>query len=310
MVAGNRKLTSRVLPGELNKEAGSLSNLSSKIMKTFLLLALSFTTALAQVANAARAEDQDQLKHPKKQQQAPSNRPTAVVPTPKFQQNTNVRPPAPIYRAPQINPVNTNPAPKVRSFPAQDTVRANRPNLNPAPMPRIRPNPSIVMPPQTTTTVQPNINPRNRVDRNDRNRNDSNWRNRSSNNNSWYEARRRHQRHHHDRNWWRSHFTRFALFCGGYYFWDGGYWYPAYGYHPRYNTYIYDEPIYGYNDLDPAQVISNVQAELQRLGYYRYAVDGQMGPATRAALADYQRDNGLSITAAIDEPTLASLGLG
>ena len=84
---------------------------------------------------------------------------------------------------------------------------------------------------------------------------------------------------------------------------------PAYGYDPAYNTYAYDEPIYGYNDLDPAQVIANVQTELQRLGYYRYAVDGWMGPMTRAAIANYQRDNGLAITSAIDGPTLQSLGL-
>ena len=56
-------------------------------------------------------------------------------------------------------------------------------------------------------------------------------------------------------------------------------------------------------------MIANVQTELQRLGYYRYAVDGEMGPATRAAIANYQRDTGLAITSAIDEPTLQSLGL-
>jgi hypothetical protein len=138
-----------------------------------------------------------------------------------------------------------------------------------------------------------------------------NWQNQSRNwnNVTWAEARRRHHRDHHDRNWWTSRYTRFALFGTGYYFWDGGYWYPAYGYDPGYNTYSYDEPIYGYNDLDPAQVIANVQTELQRLGYYRYAVDGTMGPATRAAIANYQRDRGLSITSAIDGPTLDSLGL-
>ena len=148
---------------------------------------------------------------------------------------------------------------------------------------------------------------RNRNDQDNRNRN---WRNQNSNdNNSWQQARRRHHRQHHHRNWWRSHYTRFAIFGTGYYFWDNGYWFPAYGYDPAYNTYAYEEPIYGYGDLEPAQVIANVQTELQRLGYYRYAVDGQMGPATRAAIADFQRDNGLAITSAIDGPTLQSLGL-
>jgi len=279
-------------------------------MKTLLLLAFSFTIALAQAATA-KPEDQDQLKHPNKQKQAPATRQTAVTQAPKIQRNPTVRQQMPVARPPQVNPVVTNPnqTRKMHSF-DQDSARINRPNRNPDRMPRIRPNQNVVTTPQVTTTVDPNVN-RNRIDRSDRNRNDSNWRNRTSNNNnnSWQEARRRHHRSHHDRNWWRSHFTRFALFGSGYYFWDNGYWYPAYGYDSGYNTYAYEEPIYGYNDLDPAQVISSVQTELQRLGYYRYAVDGQMGPATRAAIANYQRDNGLSITSAIDEPTLESLGL-
>lgn len=276
-------------------------------MKTFLLLAFSFTTALAQIANGAQAEDQDQAKHPNKQRQAPHTPKTAVTQAPRFQRNPTVHQQMPVSRTPRVNPVITNRTPRVRSF-DQDAARMNRPNRTPDMMPRIRPNQKVVVSPQTTTTVQPRVD-RNRFDR-DRNWNNSNWRNRISNNNNWEEARRRHHRNHHDRNWWRSHFTRFALFGSGYYFWDGGYWYPAYGYDPGYNTYAYEEPIYGYNDLDPEQVISSVQTELQRLGYYRYAVDGQMGPATRAAIATYQRDTGLSITAAIDEPTLQSLGLG
>jgi hypothetical protein len=178
-------------------------------------------------------------------------------------------------------------------------------------MPRVRPNQTVVTTPRTTTTVEANVNARKRSDWDNRNRTDkNNWQNRvTTNNYSWEEARRRHQRNHHDRSWWRSRYSRFALFSSGYYFWDSGYWYPAYGYDSRYNSYSYDEPIYGYNDLDPEQVISTVQTKLQRLGYYRYAVDGQMGPATRAAIANYQRDTGISITAAIDEPTLQSLGL-
>ena len=38
---------------------------------------------------------------------------------------------------------------------------------------------------------------------------------------------------------------------------------------PHYNTYAYEEPIYGYGDLEPGQVIANVQTALQKLGYYR-----------------------------------------
>jgi hypothetical protein len=112
----------------------------------------------------------------------------------------------------------------------------------------------------------------------------------------------------HDRDWWRNHHSRIVFVFGSPYFWDAGYWYPAWGYYPN-AYYAYDGPIYGYNDLPPDQVVANVQAALQAQGYYHGAVDGLLGPLTRAAIADYQRDHGLYITSAIDEPTLSSLGM-
>lgn len=126
---------------------------------------------------------------------------------------------------------------------------------------------------------------------------------------SYDEARRYHRRERRDRTWWRSNYSRFALFGGGYYYWDRGYWYPAYGYDPSYSTYTYDEPIYGYNQMEPRQVMVRVQRELRRDGYYRGAIDGLIGPMTRAALARFQRDNGLYVTRRIDGPTLAALGV-
>lgn len=277
-------------------------------MKTFLLLAFALTTALGQFAHAAQPEDQDQVKPTKKQQQAPSNRQLAPAQPSKIQRSATVPQQAPVNRGPQLSPVAPKPMPKVRQYVDQDQARPTRPLKSPDMMPRIRPNQNVVTTPRTITPVQPNVDGRNRYNRDDRNRNND-WRNRSNTSTSWYEARRRHHRQHHHRDWWRSRYSRFALFGTGYYFWDNGYWFPAYGYDPAYNTYAYAEPIYGYDDLEPAQVIANVQTELQRLGYYRYAVDGQMGPATRAAIANYQRDTGLAITSAIDEPTLQSLGL-
>jgi hypothetical protein len=126
---------------------------------------------------------------------------------------------------------------------------------------------------------------------------------------SYDEARRYQLRDHHDRDWWRSRYNRFALFGGGYYYWDRGYWYPAYGYDPRYNRYAYDEPIYGYNYMEPRQVMVRVQRELRREGYYRGPIDGLIGPMTRAALARFQYDAGLRVTRRIDGPTLAALGV-
>ncbi len=123
-----------------------------------------------------------------------------------------------------------------------------------------------------------------------------------------YAAFRNYQRQWHDRTWWRSHFNTIVFVNGGWYYWNIGYWYPAWGYAP-YAYYPYDGPIYGYNYLAPDQVIVDVQTQLQRDGYYAGPIDGVLGPMTRQAIAAFQADHGLAVTSAIDEPTVASLGL-
>jgi hypothetical protein len=112
----------------------------------------------------------------------------------------------------------------------------------------------------------------------------------------------------HDCNWWRNHCHTIILIGGGFYAWDLGYWYPAYGYDSYNSNYAYDGPIYGYDGLPPDQIIGNVQYALQQLGYFAEAVDGVLGPITQQAIADYQLDNGLNVTGAIDRPTLVALG--
>jgi hypothetical protein len=112
----------------------------------------------------------------------------------------------------------------------------------------------------------------------------------------------------HDKDWWRNHHNRFTQCSGGWYYWQAGYWYPAWGYSSAYSYYPYDGPIYAYAGLAPDQVIAQVQAALQALGYYNGPINGVTDWPTREALAAYQRDHGLYITSAIDEPTLESLG--
>jgi hypothetical protein len=123
-----------------------------------------------------------------------------------------------------------------------------------------------------------------------------------------YEAFRTYRPQWHHRDWWRHHCHRIVFIYGGWYFWNAGWWYPAWGYDAN-AYYPYDGPIYAYNDLSPDQVIANVQAALQEQGYYTGEVDGILGPLTRAALARFQEDHGLYITSAIDPPTLQSLGM-
>src|SRR5438552_199071 len=126
-----------------------------------------------------------------------------------------------------------------------------------------------------------------------------------------YEVFRSYRPERHDQGWYRSHYNRVELIGGGYYFWNNGYWYPAWGYDPSAEYYAYDGPIYvGHRAEPPDKVIADVQAVLQEMGYYKGEVDGLLGPLTREALTSYQGDNGLTTTAAIDQPTLDSLGMG
>jgi len=125
-----------------------------------------------------------------------------------------------------------------------------------------------------------------------------------------YEVFRSYHPEWHDAGWYNSHYPNVTLIAGGYYFFNQGYWYPAWGYNASSQYYAYDGPIYvGQRAQPPDQVIAQTQDLLQQMGYYTGEVDGLLGPMTREALTAYQADNGLAPTAAIDQPTLDSLGL-
>src|SRR6478672_5154683 len=115
-----------------------------------------------------------------------------------------------------------------------------------------------------------------------------------------YWAFHNYNRQWHDRGWWRSHYTRIIFVNSGWWYWNAGYWFPAWGYAP-YVSYAYDGPIYGYNGLSPDQVTVDVQEQLASAGYYDGPIDGVLGPMTREAIANFQADNGLAVTSAIDE---------
>jgi hypothetical protein len=134
------------------------------------------------------------------------------------------------------------------------------------------------------------------------------WRNRNDRRN-YYEAFCRHHREWHEHDWWHDHCNTIVFVTTGYYFLDGSYWYPAWGYDPVQTSYDYDGPIYTYNDLLPDEVIANVQVALQDAGYYLGAVTGSLSVEMRAALVNFQRDYGLPLTGAIDEATVQTLGL-
>ena len=126
-----------------------------------------------------------------------------------------------------------------------------------------------------------------------------------------YEVYRSYRPERHDQGWYHSRYKRVELIGGGYYYFNNGYWYPAWGYNSTNEYYAYDAPIYvGKRAEPPDKVIADVQAVLQEMGYYKGEVDGLLGPLTREALTGYQADQGLVATAVIDEPTLDALGMG
>ena len=139
----------------------------------------------------------------------------------------------------------------------------------------------------------------------------------------------------HDGNWhrdWdrhRAHFDHGHVFIFTDGFWWGLYpWdYPYYAYgsdpsdYDGYEDYPYDssdsytqDPYSYYNGYTgPAQsgngVVSSVQSQLTKRGYYLGAIDGVLGDQTEAAIARYQEDNDLSVTGVVTAATLQSLGL-
>src|SRR6266513_1538046 len=109
-----------------------------------------------------------------------------------------------------------------------------------------------------------------------------------------YAAFRNYNRQWHDRSWWRSHYDRIIFVNNGWYYWNAGYWFPAWGYAPSV-SYVYDGPIYAYNGWTPDRVTVGVQEQLARAGYYDGPIDGVLGPMTREAIAAFQADNGLAV---------------
>ncbi|MES2573004.1 MAG: peptidoglycan-binding domain-containing protein [Verrucomicrobiota bacterium] len=63
-------------------------------------------------------------------------------------------------------------------------------------------------------------------------------------------------------------------------------------------------------DVDRSDSIGvDVQRSLARRGYYRGPIDGDIGPGSRAAIRDFQEDQGLRPTGYIDRSLLEALRL-
>ena len=81
---------------------------------------------------------------------------------------------------------------------------------------------------------------------------------------------------------------------------------PSYYTRERYTTYRSAPSAYSYD----GSLSAEVQEALKRRGYYRGAIDGDIGPGSRSAIRAYQADRGLAVTGRIDSSLLDALGIG
>lgn len=259
-------------------------------MKRFVTLATVLLVALASV-QFAQAEDQSKKKKKKKAQTTQAATPAPKKTTTQTSRNRGRTQTSNQYRGTQTS--NQRVVKKTYVKPRQSNTVATT-NYNQQNIQRIN------------KSKQRNI-----VTNNDVRWNKKAWRHykRTGNELSFSDARRWNWRQRHDRDWWRRNNFRIVLYGGGYWYWNSGWWYPAYGYDPYYSHYVYDGPIFGYGYAAPGDVTVDVQRALAQQGYYYGPIDGILGPGTRSAIQRYQIDHGLAVTAAIDEQTLYTLGL-
>lgn len=107
--------------------------------------------------------------------------------------------------------------------------------------------------------------------------------------------------------YWNHHHYRW--YDGGWLIVDNGFWPFDYA-----DPYPYYGDGYGYQPAPVASYSGNsvaldVQSNLAQQGYYNGPIDGDIGPMSQQAIANYQSDQGLAVTGNIDGPLLQSLGL-
>ena len=291
-------------------------------MTKFITILIGLSLSLAAGAPAKPAEQENpknKKSKPVQQQQVAPKQPKAPNPQvqamPRQYKNTTLQNHARMHQnngpKQQLNTlpaVQSNNAPIVK--PNKFAVKPNKPVIDPS-QPTLPPNKfanktvKTFHPKHQNFHAQVNSSVASvQFNQNFRIRNAQNWKG------NHYNVFRTYRPQWHDRGWWHSHHNHLTLIGGGWYYWNAGYWYPAWGYDNSAAYYPYDGPIYVGSSPRPFdQVVADVQSALQEQGYYRGEVDGLVGPLTQEALAAYQTAQNLEQTAAIDQPTLESLGI-
>lgn len=283
-------------------------------MTKFITILIGLSLALAAGAPAKQAEQEN----PKNKKSKPVQRQPVAPKQQHMAPNTHVQTVPKHYNNPTLQnnaKIHTNNGPKqhINTLPA---VRSNNPAVvnpnkftvhpnNPVINPQVNKNFKNFQPKHQNFHAQVNSSVASvQFNQNFRIRNAQNWKG------NHYNVFRTYRPQWHDRGWWHSHHNHIILIGGGWYYWNAGYWYPAWGYDNSAAYYPYDGPIYVGSSPRPFdQVVADVQSVLQEQGYYRGEVDGLVGPLTQEALAAYQTAQNLEPTAAIDQPTLESLGI-
>jgi hypothetical protein len=280
-------------------------------MTKFITILIGLSLALAAGATAKQAEQENpknKKSKPVQQQQVAPKQHKAPNPQvqamPKHYKNPSLQENVRIHKQ-QVNPlpaVQSNNAPIVK--PNKPVIGSNQPTLPPN---KFSANKAVRTFQPKHQNFHAQVNPSVasvQFNQNFRIRNAQNWKG------NHYNVFRTYRPQWHDRGWWHSHHNHIILIGGGWYYWNAGYWYPAWGYDDSAAYYPYDGPIYVGSSPRPFdQVVADVQSTLQEQGYYRGEVDGLVGPLTQEALAAYQTAQDLEPTAAIDQPTLESLGI-
>ena len=282
-------------------------------MTKFITILIGLSFALAAGVQAANEQP-----NPKNKKSKPVQKQT-VAPKQHLAPNTHVQTVPKHYNNPTLQnnaKIHANNGPKqhINTLPA---VQSNNPSV-------VKPNKFTVHPNNPVINPQVNKNLKNfqpkhqnfhaqmnssivsaKFNQNFHIKNAQNW------NGAHYTVFKNYHPQWHGHGWWHSHHNHILLIGGGWYYWNAGYWYPAWGYDESAAYYPYDGPIYVGNSPKPFdQIVADVQTSLQEQGLYHGEIDGLVGPLTQEALAAYQSAQGLEQTAAIDQPTLESLGMG
>jgi hypothetical protein len=112
----------------------------------------------------------------------------------------------------------------------------------------------------------------------------------------WTQANTHNDWNHNGQHYWNNH--NYRWYEGGWLIIDG-----------FFNPYYSNGNVGYYNNASYGSTASSVQSRLAELGYYNGSIDGDVGPGTRNAIVNFQRDNNLYVSGRITNELLQSLQL-